>query len=259
MFLIIIFVFGLCAGSFLNVIIYRLPKNERIFGRSCCPYCKKTIAWYDLIPGFSFCRLLGKCRFCRKKISWQYPIVEIATGALFLLIFNELQILNFQNLPSVCYLFFVACSLIVIFVIDLKHYIVPDEIIYPAIIFTIFFRLFENWKLGIGNLQLLLSSLLSGFLAAAFFLAIVLVSKGKWMGLGDVKLAGFLGLFLSWPKILPALFVAFLLGAIMGLGLIGAGKKTLKSEIPFGPFLIIGGFIAFFWGQNIVNWYFKLI
>ncbi|GAH44899.1 unnamed protein product [marine sediment metagenome] len=116
---------------------------------------------------------------------------------------------------------------------------------------------FENWNLfGIWNLEFgILNPLLSAILASAFFLAIVLVSRGKWMGVGDIKLAFFIGLFLGWPNILVTLFLAFFIGAIIGVGLIATGKKTLKSEVPFGPFLVVGTFIALFWGQSIINWY----
>jgi prepilin signal peptidase PulO-like enzyme (type II secretory pathway) len=142
--------------------------------------------------------------------------------------------------------------LIIIFVYDLKHYIIPDKVIYPAIIIALIF-----------NLQFLISnqfsifnySILSAILASAFFLAIVLVSRGKWMGVGDIKLAFFIGLFLGWPNILVALFLAFFIGAIIGVGLIASQRKTLKSEVPFGPFLVAGTFIALFWGQSIINWY----
>jgi leader peptidase (prepilin peptidase)/N-methyltransferase len=110
----------------------------------------------------------------------------------------------------------------------------------------------------LGNLELLLNPLISALLASSFFLTIVLVSKGKWMGLGDVKLAFFMGLFLGWPNILVALFLAFFFGAIIGIGLIAFSKKTLKSEVPFGPFLIIGTFVVLFFGENLINWYLNL-
>ncbi len=144
-----IFIFGLCVGSFLNVIIYRLPKDEKVFGRSYCPNCQKKIAWYDLIPVFSFCCLLGKCRYCGQKISWQYPIVEISTALIFLAIFNsqflisnEFQIFSFQIL-STSYLFIISCFFIAIFFIDLKHYIIPDKIVLPAIVTVFLCRLFQ--------------------------------------------------------------------------------------------------------------------
>ena len=238
---IFVFFFGLIVGSFLNCVIYRLEEGKSFLkGRSFCPDCKHTLSWQDLIPLLSFLILKGKCRYCKKPISWQYPLVELATGILFILI------LNFSTRPGGVILFVVSCFLIVIFVYDLKHYIIPDKIIYPAIAIALIF----NFQFSIFNY-----SIFSAFGAAAFFLAIVLVSRGKWMGVGDIKLAFLMGLILGFPNILAALFLAFLIGAIIGVGLIVSQKKTLKSEVPFGPFLVTGTFIALFWGENIINWY----
>ena len=159
----------------------------------------------------------------------------------------------------------ISCFLIIIFVYDLKHYIIPDAVIYPAIAIAFLYQLFRmlnfvNWNLfGIWNVESgILRPISSAFLASLFFLAIVFLSQGKWMGLGDVKLAFLMGLFLGFPNILVALFLAFFIGAIIGIGLIISGKRTLKSEVPFGPFLITGTFIALFWGNQITNWYLSL-
>ena len=266
-FYIFVFLLGLTVGSFLNCVIYRLEKNESFLkGRSYCPHCKHILGWQDLIPVLSFFILRGKCRYCGKRISWQYPLVEIATGLLFLLIFNfkfliskQFLIFNFLNL---FYHWVIASFLIIIFVYDLKYYIIPDKIIYPAIALTFLYQFFhslefENWNLfRIWNLEFgILKPLLSAFLASIFFLIIVLFSKGKWMGGGDIKVAFFMGLFLGFPNILVALFFAYFIGAIIGIGLIVSKKKTLKSEVPFGPFLVIGMFIALFWSQAIINFY----
>jgi len=242
--MILIFIFGLVVGSFLNCLIYRLEVGEGFLkGRSFCPYCRHILSWQDLIPLLSFLILRGKCRYCQKSISWQYPLVEIATGLLFLSIFNfQFSIFNL----------IIACFLIIIFVYDLKHYIIPDKIIYPAIVIVLIYNFLRSDLLGRSDL------LLSAFGAATFFLAIVLVSRGKWLGIGDIKLAFLMGLFLGFPNILVALFLAFSIGAIIGLGLIVSGKKTLKSEVPFGPFLVTGTFIALFFGGQIIHWYLNL-
>jgi prepilin signal peptidase PulO-like enzyme (type II secretory pathway) len=257
---IFIFLFGLAVGSFLNCLIYRLEKNESFLGgRSFCPNCKHILSFSDLIPLFSFFVLRGKCRYCQEKISWQYPLVEIATGSLFWSISNfQFPISNFQNFLFSLFYFLIFSFLIIIFVYDLKHYIIPDRVIYPAIGITFIYQLFRNWKLGIRNLQFLLNPLISSLFAGLFFLAIVLVSRGRWMGVGDIKLAILMGLFLGWPNILVALFFSFLIGAIIGTGLIILGKKTLKSEVPFGPFLVTGTFISLFWGEMIIEWYLHL-
>lgn len=253
----VVFLFGLIVGSFLNCIIYRLKTDESFLkGRSFCPHCKHILSWQDLIPIFSFLILKGRCRYCQNKISWQYPLVELSTAFLFLLvlIFQQPLLGNFSflNFFHLIYYWIIFSFLIIIFVYDLKHYIIPDKVIYPAIGISLIF-----------NFQFLLSkqflvfknSLLSALGAAVFFLLIVLISKGKWMGVGDIKLAFLMGLILGWPNILVALFSSFFLGAIIGLGLIIAGKKTMKSEVPFGPFLVTGTLLAIFFGEKIINCY----
>jgi leader peptidase (prepilin peptidase)/N-methyltransferase len=272
-----IFIFGLIIGSFLNVVICRLKTKEEIFlSRSRCPHCQKNLKWFDLIPILSFLSTFGKCRYCGKKISWQYPLVEIITGGLFILIFNfqfsifnEITIFNFQTL-NFSLLLFIVCSLIIIFVYDLKHYIIPDKIVFPAIIAAFFYKLFEmfgNWNLrfiwdlgfGIWDFQILLYAIFSAIVASSFFFAIILISKGEWMGFGDVKLAFLMGLILGWPDILFALFLAFVLGAAIGLILIGLKIKSIKSQIPFGPFLAAATIIMTLWGEIIKRIYFSLI
>lgn len=270
----IIFVFGLVVGSFLNCVIYRLeslsgrPRRSSLWralrGKSFCPHCKHTLSWQDLVPLLSFFILRGRCRYCDKKISWQYPLVEIATALLFLLvfnfqfsIFNEFSIFNFQTLFNLCFLFLVSCFLIVIFVYDLKHFIIPDKVIFPAIGIALIYNFYQLLTTHYP-LSTVLNNLYAAFGATIFFLMIVLISRGKWMGLGDVKLAFLIGLFLGFSNILIALFFAFLIGAIIGVGLILAKRKTLKSEVPFGPFLVTGTFIALFWGPTIIDWYLNL-
>ncbi|OGZ68367.1 MAG: hypothetical protein A3D44_01720 [Candidatus Staskawiczbacteria bacterium RIFCSPHIGHO2_02_FULL_42_22] len=265
-----VFIFGLCIGSFLNVVIYRLEKGEGfVGGRSYCPHCKHSLMWLDLIPVFSFLFLWGKCRYCGKKISVQYPMVEIATGLIFLLIFNfqfswpvgaSPQVLfnqfSIYQIINILFLWYIASSLIVIFVYDLKFYLILDSVLFPAIIITFLFRLLSsffigNWVLGIGNF------ILAALIASGFFLLIFLISRGAWMGFGDVKLAILLGLLLGFPNILAGLFLSFFFGAIIGLILMLLQKKGLKSEIPFAPFLIAGTLVSMFFGDRIINWYFN--
>ena len=235
--------FGLFIGSFLNCVIYR-TENKRSFlkGRSFCPHCKHTLSWLDLIPVFSYLFLGGKCRYCRKQISVQYPLVELATGFLFFWIWNLFGILNFG------FWILISCFLIIIFVYDLKHFIIPDSVLFPAIVISLGY-------IFIFNYELLVNHVLSALAASGFFGVIVLISRGKWMGMGDVKLAILIGLLLGYPNILVSLFFTFLIGAIIGVGLIFFKKKTLKSEVPFGPFLIVGIYIALFFGNQIINWY----
>jgi len=249
-----IFILGLIVGSFLNCVIYRLEQGKSfVGGRSFCPHCKHVLGGLDLIPVLSFLILRGKCRYCQKPISLQYPLVELATAILFVSIFR----LQFGGDPfSAIFSGLVACFLIIIFVYDLKYYIIPDKVVYPAIAVALIF----NFQFLIFNqFPVFKFSILSAVGAAAFFLFIVLVSKGKWMGVGDIKLAFLMGLVLGFPNILVALFLAFFIGAIIGIGLIVFGRKTFKSEVPFGPFLVAGTFLALFFGKEIINWYLNLI
>lgn len=216
-----VFIFGLCIGSFLNCVIYRLEQKKKITGRSFCPHCKHTLSWQDLFPIFSFLFLKGKCRHCHEKISIQYPLVELATGLIFILIFNQYSMLD------TLYLLIISCFLIIIFIYDLKHYLIPDKILFPAIIIALIYNLI--------NLQHILNNLWAVIVASGFLLIIFLISKGRAMGFGDVKLAVLMGLLLGMPDVLVALFLAFFFGAIIGLILMAFKKKSLKSEIPFWP------------------------
>ena len=277
-----VFIFGLAVGSFLNAFIYRLEvhdgltssKNGKrdllsalVKGRSQCPLCAHTLAWQDLIPVLSFILLQGKCRHCRAKISFQYPLVELAIGFLFVGIFYSIMPWFGQGMESLAepsflkavellYLWTIASFLTVIFVYDLKHFLIPDKILYPAIGLVLFWQVFLNFEIGENLTKLsFFQMLFAGLGVAAFFFSIYLFSKGKAMGFGDVKLALFMGFFLSWPNILVALAVAFGTGAIVGLALICLKRKTMRSEVPFGPFLVLGTLVAFLWGGQAGNFY----
>ncbi|MCP6718324.1 MAG: prepilin peptidase [Patescibacteria group bacterium] len=252
----LIFIFGLIVGSFLNSVIYRLSTNASfLLGRSYCPECKSNLKWHDLIPIISFLVLAGKCRYCKKPISIQYILVELATaGLFFFIVFQNIDLLlygfSLAVFLKICFLFIVSCFLIIIFAYDLKHYIIPDKVIFPLILVTGIFNFYTGYDV--------LNTIYSAFGASLFFLFIVLISKGTWMGMGDVKLAFFMGLFLGFPKIMVALFLAFFSGAVIGIILMISGKKTLKSEIPFGPFLIFGTFLALFFEYEIISFYLSL-
>jgi leader peptidase (prepilin peptidase) / N-methyltransferase len=240
--------FGTSVGSFLNCLIYRLSVNEKPEGRSYCPKCKHQLSYKDLVPVFSYIFLLGKCRYCKKKISLEYPIVELLTGIFFLSIFLTAGI-SFEMI----YLLIVAFFLILIFVYDLKHYIIPDfstfSLIGVSLGYLLYISILEN------NLFLLYSSLLSAFFVFFFFFSLFYFTKGKGMGFGDVKFVIFMGLFLGFPKIIIGLFLSFFLGAIIGIGLILMKRKKMKSQLPFAPFLIIGTVIAYFYGERIIDIY----
>ncbi len=259
MILILAFIFGATIGSFLNCVIYRLETNEGfVTGRSHCTRCGETIRARDLVPIFSFIFLKGRCRYCRAVISFQYPLVEIATGLAFI------SILIFQRnegifaVAETVFFLLIFCLMIIMFVYDLRHYLIPDEAVFTAIGAT-FLWYGGLFIVGITSFPVVIGYFLSGMGAAGFFLAIFLISKGVWMGFGDVKLALFMGLFLGFPEILVALFSSFMSGAIIGLVMVFLKKKKIKSEIPFAPFLILGTVLAFFWGNEILEWYLNLL
>lgn len=243
-----IFFLGIFVGSFLNVFADRLPRDEGfINGRSHCEKCKKELAWYDMIPLLSFVLLKGKCRYCHTQLSWYYPITELTTGMLFAGTFffigdgniNSIIIINI-----IYYLFLVSC-LIVVFFADLKYGIIPDKVVFPAILVSFFFLLFTS-EVGIVN------HILSAVGASLFFLMLFLITKGRGMGFGDVKFAFLMGLVLGFPKIVVSLYIAFLTGAVVGIMLIlWRRKKIFGTAIPFGPFLVLGTIIAIFWGERI--------
>ena len=242
---IFIFILGTVIGSFLNVVILRLKNKKSVFKKpSHCPFCKKKLKWHELIPIISFVLQKGRCRKCKKKISWQYPLVEFFTGLVFVLI--GIYSSGFIN---IAFLLVVSCFLIIIFVYDLKYYLVPNKIIYPVIIITFLYNFYSAF----------FNKLLAGILGGLFFLIIVLISQGKWMGMGDVKIGVLMGLLLGLPQLFTALFLAFLIGGVVSIILLALKKKALKSEIPLGPFLTGATFITLLWGDILLNWYLNLL
>ena len=260
---IFIFIFGLIVGSFLNCVIWRIGKKQSFLkGRSYCPACKHTLYWNDLVPLLSFVFLKGKCRYCQKKISFQYPLVELAVGLIFLFIYNYFQVSLFTiglgfNFYQALFYFAIASIFTLIFIYDLKHYLIPDEFTLSGLIVIVVWLLF-NYFWGIFSANDLLWYFCSALGACAFFFCLWFFSQGRAMGFGDVKLAFILGLLLGWPNIIPGLFVSFLFGAIIGLILVAGKKRKLKSAVPFGPFLVIGCFLAIFYGSSLINWYLSL-
>jgi len=237
-------ILGLIVGSFLNCTALRLIKNEQfISGKSKCPLCGHDLGILDLIPVFSFILLKGKCRYCKKRISVQYVLVEILTGILFLL--------TYLYLNNIIFWLFIISIFTIIFIVDLKTFIIPDKILIPTILISLFYVILFQ-----GDI---VNRLIGAGIWFLFFLAINVFSKGKWMGFGDVKLAILLGFLVSWPNILVAMFLSFFLGAIIGVGLILIKNKGMKTEVPFAPFLITGTIIAVFLGDVLINWYLFLI
>jgi leader peptidase (prepilin peptidase)/N-methyltransferase len=238
---IVVSVLGLCIGSFINVVIYRLPRGESIAaGRSHCTHCGKMIAWYDLFPLVSYLLLGGRCRNCRAPISWCYPLVEGLTAGLFLALY-----LHFGPTPALLKYLFLSALLVAVSFIDLEHFLIPNSLVFAGVIFGIgisfFVRDVSYW------------SALTGIVSCSGFLFVVsLISQGG-MGLGDVKLVMVTGLFLGWPLAAVGLLIGICAGGLLGIGLLATGIKGRKDPIPFGPFIALGALAAVFWGGQIIH------
>jgi prepilin signal peptidase PulO-like enzyme (type II secretory pathway) len=258
---ILIFIFGLIVGSFLNCVIYRMSKEESfISGHSYCPKCKHNLYFWDLFPVISYLFLGGKCRYCKEPISCQYPLVELLTASLLTFIYCTLgPVSGFLSYGffEIVFWWIMTSFFVIIFVFDWKYYLIPDEITYSAIILSIFWIIYSFCARAVSGGELL-GFVLSAIGSSLFFFFLWFFSKGKAMGFGDVKLAFLIGLILGWPSILVGLFLAFALGAIIGLALIALKKKGFKSEVPFGPFLVVGTFVTAFFGEMIIKWYLSL-
>ncbi|MEX2007568.1 MAG: prepilin peptidase [Candidatus Levyibacteriota bacterium] len=243
----LIFILGLCIGSFLGVIVDRSVSGESlIFGKSHCENCKKDIAWYDLIPIVSFIALRAKCRNCKKPISFYYPVIELSTGILFVLAFIFATGAN-AGIVYLAYLLIVVSSLISIFFTDLKYGIIPDKIIFPTILISAIYLI-------LNPSSVILNHFLSSLGAFLFFLILLIVTAGKGMGWGDVKYAILMGLILGFPNIVVGLYLAFLTGAMVGVILILWRKKKLRgSTIPFGPFLVAGTVLSLFYSDFFLS------
>lgn len=248
---ILISLYGLLIGSFLNVCIYRIPREESIvFPSSHCPNCGTKLKAYDLVPILSYIVQRGKCRYCGEKISPQYPIVELLNSLVYILIYYKFGF-------SLNFLFYgiIFSILIVIGFIDLKEMIIPDILVILIIIITIIYKvlLFLLYSKSPDLLNSIGGLVLSSFL----FILIILISKGG-MGGGDVTLIGSLGFILGIKKILLTIFSAFIFGAIISIILLVTKIREKKDPIPFGPFIILGFFITVFWGDELINWYLSL-
>jgi leader peptidase (prepilin peptidase) / N-methyltransferase len=245
------FLTGLCFGSFASVVIYRLHDGHRgfVLGRSKCPKCKHVLGPKDLVPLFSFLASGFKCRYCRKPISFTYPLLELSMGFGFLVTTYWTGVESLWKLP---YFLFLTFIFVAISFYDILYQEIPDSLSLPTIVLAglvgIFGHLNSPISLGIGFA-----------IPVAFFGLLFLASKGRWLGGGDIRVGAIMGLVLGFPKVLVALFLAYCIGSVFSaIGLI-MKKIRLKSAIPFGPFLFLGTYIAMIWGDKILNWYLGLI
>ncbi len=243
---IVVFILGAVVGSFLNVCIYRLPREESLVSpASRCPRCRHAIAWYDNIPLFSYILLRGRCRSCGEPIGARYFLVEALTAVMALFTYGQFGI----TLACLAAFLFVA-TLIVITFIDIEHQIIPHEIILPGIPFFLltavfvmgvpFLDAFLGIMVGIGTL----------YLVAVYYEQLTGI---EGMGGGDVNLMGMLGAFLGWKSLLFILMTGAFTGAVVGIVMMINKGKTMKYAVPFGPFLSLGAVIYLFWGRAIIN------
>lgn len=281
-----IFLIGLSLGSFANVVIDRLPKSKPLTGRSHCDLCNRTLSPLDLIPLISFLVLRGRCRYCKKKIPKSYFLVELATGVIILSSFLlSSQYYNgfFPGIISSVYAIAIVYIFWLIFLIDIKDGIIPTKLVIAGIIIVLFYYLFtliysgsvlysflasERSELGNYLMQTgflknrlilltrpLISGLGSGSVLSLVFYLIVLITKGRGMGGGDVRLAFLIGLMLGPAKTIVGVFISFLTGSLIAVILILMKKKTFGQTVPFGPFLALGSLTSLFFGSVIWNWY----
>ncbi len=246
---IILFVVGICVGSFVNMLVYRTGISYKVIkikvskvnkvrnnNRSFCDFCGRQLSWYENIPIVSWLALGGKTKCCHNPLPWEYPFVEVGMGVLFILYSMKFEL---NEATAITFVFGLVILTMLIFsgVFDAKYMILPDFSTY--LLTSIAMMLFwQNW--------------ITGALSMMFLAILHFGTKGKGMGMGDVKLALFMGVLLGFPKIVIAYYVAFVVGAIVGVGYVLIKKKKTNSKIPFGPFLILGTMVAWWWGDRIV-------
>lgn len=254
--------FGLLIGSFLNVVIYRVPAGKSLMPSSRCPNCDAAVRPWQNVPVFSWLMLRGKCAECRAPISARYPLVELGTGVFFALVTYWLlaaespgsgwDAASFVLLATCLVLASVSVALTLI---DLDTLRLPNAIVYPSIVAVA--ALLAITAILASDLSALVRALLGGLALSAFYGLLWFFWEGG-MGLGDVKLAVLLGLALGWfgwGSLIVGAFAAFLCGGVYGIALILAGKATRTSRVPFGPWMMLGAWIGLFWGETIANWY----
>jgi leader peptidase (prepilin peptidase)/N-methyltransferase len=255
------FLLGLIVGSFCNVCIHRFPQGESIvIPGSRCPKCRTAIRAYDNIPVLSFLCLRGQCRSCGHRISWQYPVVELLTGSLF-----ALTIFQFGLTWHTGILWAFLAALVIVTFIDLEHQIVPDRITLPGIAIGLTWSVLTALLFSRPHGTPLsfsppapLDALLGTLVGGGILYLVAVLSRGG-MGGGDIKLTAMVGAFLGWRAALLTIFLGTLSGSVIALLLLASGKKSRKDPMPFGPFLVLGAVLALFWGDEIIESYFRLV
>lgn len=252
------FVLGLVVGSFLNVVIFRIHSGNRKWwqGRSRCPKCERILTVRDLVPVVSFLLTHGRCRSCGQKIDIQYPLVEFLTGLLFSIFFishfgwTGAVPLSGRQLTEWNFLlrdWLVVSVAVLIFVYDLRYMLILDKVMLPAIV------IFFVWNSILG--APFFDMLLGGCIGFFFFALQFWLSRGRWVGGGDVRLGLFIGVVMGWQLTLLALFLAYIVGALFAVGLIISGRKKWGERIPFGTFLTVSLLVSLLFGETIMAWY----
>lgn len=243
----IIFLYGIVIGSFLNVLIYRIPRGLGISkGRSMCTNCSHTLVWYDLVPFFSYLFLKGKCRYCGSKISFRYPFVELLNGILYILVVWKYGV----SFLSLGWLIAIPALICVAF-IDAEHKIIPDRFHIVLICAALIMAISERGPD-------IVTRLIGGFAVSVPFLLIAYISGGRAMGGGDIKLMAAAGLCLGWQLCLVALFLGAIIGSIVSVIQMIGKQVNRKSQVPFGPYLAIGIVAAGLAGDAILRFYLEL-
>ncbi len=251
-----LFLLGLCLGSFVNAWVWRTKVGRSIAtGRSMCPHCKHQLAWYENLPIISYIILRGKCRNCSKPISIQYPLVELSTALLYVALYLHFLPAGKFDWAVMLGWCIVSVLLIAAFVYDLRYMMLPDQFMLPAIVVATLMLGLNAYTYGLSSVvpQLVATAVFGGAYFALWFL-----SGGKYLGDGDIRLAVVMGLLLTVPQLLVAVFVAYLVGALLGVGLIATKQKKRTDPVAFGPFLILGLYVGLFFGTQVSNWYLSL-
>ncbi|MBI3589200.1 MAG: prepilin peptidase [Candidatus Liptonbacteria bacterium] len=281
-----LFVFGLAIGSFLNVVSLRYDPEQFLFkksalgGRSACPNCQNKLKWFELIPLLSFLFLRGRCKNCHAKISWQYPLVELASALIFVFVphfLSNLPAIKLLNLsvvsrwPLVISYLLVFLTLLLVSLIDIRLRLIPDEanLLLVLIGFALIFLLPPNpggslfsfsgsfaLLFGLQN-NIWLNRLLAVLFGIVFYGLLIFITRGRGMGLGDLKLTAALGVVFGWPDILLLTAFSFIIGSLFSLPSLVRKKRGLKSFLPFGPFIALGAVTVFFFAEDLMRLYFS--
>ena len=245
--LVLLFAFGLIVGSFLNVCIYRLPRRESVvWPASRCTACSRALAWHENVPVAGWLALRGRCRTCREPVSAMYPIVELITGVVFA---GGFLVYGLTPLLAVRLAF--ACAMIVLFVIDLQHRILPNSITLPGIVAGLVASVF----LPPGWLPAVIGTLAGGGVLFAIAEAYYRVRGVEGLGMGDVKMLAMIGAFLGWQQMLVTLILASFAGSVVGVAILAGRRGGMKAALPFGTFLAVGAIVAAVAGDALLEWY----